>query len=212
MYFLKEGKARERNKSYHVFIVIFTFLFVLELVSGLFPSKLWHIWSLHQNVSQGTLRHGKELRSHFIHSIYLLTSIRTRVFSSIVVSSNLRVCIDKTRNVWLWLQHEGYTQHPEGTHVPGPDYRFLIPRSSNLEDIKGRGSCRISRRSGLFGILSEIFVKYTRRETNDFWRDCVVWGSIGLEWFNVHLIDFDFASWKDLFWKKDLIRMSASVC
>lgn len=38
--FLKEGKAREINKSYHVFIVIFTFLFVLELVSGLFPSKL----------------------------------------------------------------------------------------------------------------------------------------------------------------------------
>ena len=47
-------------------------------MSGLFPSKLWHIWSLYQNVSQGTLRHGKEL-SHFksLHSLNLFVDFDT---------------------------------------------------------------------------------------------------------------------------------------
>ena len=71
----------------------------------------------------------------------MLTSIRTRVFSSIVVSSNLRVCIDKTRNVWLWLQHEGKLPNIQRAYMyldPTIDSRSLDPRISKTFRVDGR--------------------------------------------------------------------------
>ena len=71
------------------------------------------------------------------------------------------------------------------------DFETFGPARDIVQDLREIYATRNKR---FFGVIA-LF------EVQSVWSD-----------FNVHLIDFDFASWKDLFWKKDLIRMSASVC